>query len=195
MEFRILDEQDLIQASGLSRYVFDNCLRNRMEYPKTIAYIEDYLKEENLTNMHREGALTVWGAFENDQMIGVSGLQSNGLITMLYVLPQFAGKGGGKGLLRVMQNYAKAVYSMNRVTVNATPAQTANYFSNRGFEFIGSHRNMHAPFISMYADYEKLDLHTKRAVSWKVILLAILGCFLFATIFCCVFMANYITSF
>ena len=46
MEIRILQDEEIKVASGLSRYVFDNCLRYRMEYPQTISFVEDYIKRK-----------------------------------------------------------------------------------------------------------------------------------------------------
>ena len=48
MEIRVLREEELIHASGLSRFVFDACLRNRMEFLQTIPFVEEYISEANL---------------------------------------------------------------------------------------------------------------------------------------------------
>ena len=109
MEIRILQDNDMIHASGLSRYVFDTCLRERMEFPQSIGFIEDYLKYENLTTMAHAQKLTLWGVFEQGQCVAISGLQSDGMITLLYVLPQCQRRGYGQALISVMQEYAKRV--------------------------------------------------------------------------------------
>lgn len=192
MEFRILEEQELTNASGLSRFVFDNCLKNRMEFPQTSTYVEDYLKYENLLQMCQEEKLFVWGAFENEQLIAVSGMQSDGMITMLYVLPQFAGRGCGTNLLQIMRVYAKENLGLLKVTLNATPAWTAYYFAKQGFSFTNGKQNMRVPFVNMYAIYDKLQMYTKKRVPVKVFVLAILGCILFGIIFCCCFMVAYL---
>ena len=54
MEIRILQEEELVNAAGLSRYVFDTCLRNRMEFTQTIPFVEIYISELNLREMYRE---------------------------------------------------------------------------------------------------------------------------------------------
>ena len=58
MEIRILQKEEIKTASGLSRYVFDTCLRNRMEYPQTIAFVEEYIAEENINTLNEEGKLS-----------------------------------------------------------------------------------------------------------------------------------------
>ena len=72
MEIRILQEAELANAAGLSRYVFDVCLRNRMEFVQSISFVEDYLKAENLVALCSENKLTIWGVFEETQLVGVS---------------------------------------------------------------------------------------------------------------------------
>jgi len=192
MEFRILQEQELANAAGLARYVFDTYLRECMEFPQTTSFVEEYLKVEHLLEMVREQKLTVWGGFENDQMIGVSGLQSDGMITMLYVLPQFSRRGCGGNLLNAMRIYAKKEYGIDRVSLNATPAWTAKYFLNRGFDLTYPKQNMPVPFVSMYATYDKLQMFTRKPVSGKVIAIAAIGGFVFATIFSCCYMVLYL---
>lgn len=151
MDVRILNEEELINAAGLSRYVFDVCLRNRMEFPLTISYVEEYLNAENIQMLHRENKLRVWGVFEFGQLIAVSGLQSDGMITLLYVLPQYTRKGIGKKLLFTMREYAKEKYGFERVSVNANPAFTSFYFKNQGFVYADAMPDLKAPFVSMYA--------------------------------------------
>lgn len=192
MEIRILRDNEMIHASGLSRYVFDNCLRERMEFPQSIGFIEDYLKYENLTGLVHEGKLTVWGVFEQEQCVAISGLQSDGMITLLYVLPQCFRRGYGSALLRVMKEYAKNTYGMNRIMVNATPAWTATYFIRNGFAYQQKPSNMHVPFITLYADQSNTTNYPKKRVSWPVIIGAGIGCFLFVTILCIAFLISYI---
>ena len=135
MEIRVLREDELMHASGLSRYVFDTCLRNRMEFTQTIPFVENYISETNIKEMVLENKLVVWGAFEQQQLVGVSGLQTDGMITLLYVLPQYSRRRCGMRLLSVMKEYAYTVLHLNRIIVNATPAWTAMYFSNNFLAF------------------------------------------------------------
>ena len=132
MEIRILQIEELSIAAGVSLFVFDTCLRNRMEFTQTISFVEDYLKVDHLVNLCQENKLIVWGVFEQEQMIAVSGLQSDGMITMLYVLPQFANKGIGSSLLSTMRIYARERYGLEKVLLNATPSWTAKHSSTTG---------------------------------------------------------------
>lgn len=185
----MLQEMEIANAAGLSRYVFDVCLRNRMEFEQTIGYVENYLTTDNLTQLQAEERLVLWGVFEGEQLVGVSGLQTDGMITMLYILPQHIKRGYGSGLLRVMREYAKNILGVPQVIVNATPAWTSGYFAKQGFAY--DHHNMHVPFITMRATSGVNPMFEKKPVPAKVMVLAAVGCLTFATIACIAYIIYY----
>ena len=192
MEIRMLNDEQMKHAAELSKFVFDTCLRPRMEFPQTISFVEGYLAEENLRAMKTEGKLFLWGVFSDEKMIGVGGMQNDGLITMLYVIPQYIKRKCGTSLLETMRIYAKEELDLPQVSVNATPAWTSYYFSKQGFRKAASVSNMQEPFVSMYASSETVRFFRKKHVSWKVIVGAMVSCLVFATILCCGFMIWYV---
>ncbi len=192
MDVRILREEELAQAAGLSRYVFDVCLRNRMEFTQTIPFVENYITESNLKSMCQESKLIVWGAFEQEQLVGVAAMQTDGMITLLYVLPQYGNRNCGSMLLRTMREYAKNVLNLNRVTVNATPAWTSQYFLKRGFSMINKNSGMRVPFVPMQAFSDKIMFEKKERISIGTIVGAIIACVAFATIVGVAFMIWYL---
>ena len=192
MEIRILQEEELANAAGLSRYVFDNCVKYRMEFEQTTRYVEDYLTAENLVKLYKEEKLIVWGVFEQEQMVGVSGMQIDGMITMLYILPQCFRRGYGCGLLREMRRYAKEILGKEIITVNATPAWISTYFTKQGFAFVNKQQDMRVPYVTLYSKTDVPATMQKKHVSGKVIAGAIVGCFLFATVACFAFLLWYI---
>lgn len=192
MEIRILQEEELTNAAGLSRYVFDNCVKYRMEFEQTTRYVEDYLTAENLIRLHKEEKLIVWGVFEQEQMVGVSGMQVDGMITMLYILPQCFRRGYGNALLCAMRKYAKECLNMDTIFVNATPAWISTYFTRHGFAFVNKQQDMRVPFVTLCTKTDDVSMMQKKPVPGKVIAGAILGCFLFATVVCVAFLLWYI---
>ncbi len=192
MEVRILQEEELKNASGLSRYVFDYCLRNRMEYPQTIAFVEEYIAEANLRKLCEESKLILWGIFEGEQMVAVSGMQSDGMISLLYVLPQCQNRGYGSMLLKTMREYGKEACNFSKVTVNANPAWTSFFFGKKGFTNVNPNQDLRAPFVPMYALSNNIEGFETRPVSKRVIAFAIAGCILFATIAGSLFMISYL---
>ena len=192
MEIRFLHDEELANAAGLSRFVFDSCLRPRMEFPQTISFVESYLTESNLRTKIAEEGLLVWGVFESGQLLGVSAMQPDGLITMLYVIPQCFRRKYGMKLLETMRIHAKEVLGLPQVTVNANPAFTSYYFEKQGFHTVAPRQNVPVPFISMYATSESLLFYRKKHVPGWVIAAAIVGCIVFATVLGCGFMAWYL---
>lgn len=192
MEIRMLVEDELKYASGLSRYVFDICLRNRMEFTQTIPFVENYIAESNLVEMHRENRLITWGAFEQEQLVGVAGMQTDGLITLLYVLPQYTRRNCGMHLLAVMRGYAQEVLHLDKVIVNATPAWTAAYFKKNGFALEDPKQNMHVPFVKMEALSKDREFQKKEKITGGIIAGAIFACLGFATVASAWFMILYL---
>lgn len=192
MNIRILKESELIQAAGLSRYVFDTCLRNRMDFTQSIPYIEEYISGANMHKLCLENKLIVWGAFEGEQLVGVGGMQTDGMITMLYVLPQCTGRAYGTNLLQVMRGYAKDELNLSRTLVNATPAWTSVYFKKQGYLPINNESTLVVPFVSMQAFSSSGVTQKKEKISAVTIVLAILVCIGFATIASILFMLSYI---
>lgn len=192
MEIRILQEEEIKNASGLARYVFDTCLRNRMEYPQTIAFVDEYISESNLQNLTQACELILWGAFEGEQLVAVSALQRDGLITMLYVLPQCQNRGYGGRLLKVMSDYARDICGFEKVTLNANPAWTSFYFAKKSFSNINANQDLKAPFVPMHALTKVKYGYEKRKVPAKWVVLAAVGSFLFATIVGSLYMIWYL---
>lgn len=192
MEIRMLREDELDNAAGLSRFVFDNCLRNRMEYPQTITFIEEYLESVHLKNLVQQQRLIIYGAFEQMQLVGVAGLQPDGMITMLYVLPQFWNRGIGSQLLVNMRRVAREQYALERVLLNATPAWTTGYFIKHGFAYLNGKTDMRAPFVPLVASTNPTLFASRRRIPKRYIVGAVAFCLLLATISTCLFMGWYL---
>ena len=173
MEIRILEEQEIPQALVLATGVFDFCVSSNVPDPKLISGFMEYASTERITALASEHAITLWGAFEQGQLAGMSAMQKEGHITMLYVLPVFQRKGIGKKLLTTMRVYAKERYGYPYVTVNAMPVYTAAYFQKRKFEQMGQ-VPMGCPYVSMRAktieevSYEKKEIPAGWAIGASV---------------------------
>ena len=133
MKAQILTEDQIPEALSIARGVFDYCLRARITDLEMIHIFLQYTENTNIRHMIAEGTLTMWGIFEQGHMIAMSGMQKEGHITMLYVLPVFQRRGCGRCLLEEMKAYAANQYQLQRVTLSAMPAWTADYFTKRRF--------------------------------------------------------------
>lgn len=191
MEVRLLKKEERQLAAGLSRFVFDNYLRNRMEFEQTISFVEQYLSLENLDELCENGKLLLWGAFEGGMFMGVSGMHTDGMITILYIHPDFQRRRYASELLFTMKQYAKDVLHLETVTINANPAWTYTYFLKQGFFTKQEVVSTNVPFIPMYAKTKDASIFHKRYISGKTHALVILGCLVSATLLGIGFMVGY----
>ena len=129
MEIKLLTTEQLPEAAGLARGVFDYCLRNSINNPKMVQAFEQYSHQDYLKHMMEENYLVMWGAYEQGTIVGMSAMQTEGHITMLYVHPMYQRRGIGKKLLEEMRKYAKSAYNLSMVTVIAIPVLFVVVFS------------------------------------------------------------------
>lgn len=129
----MLQIEEIPQAVELAQGVFGFDLRQTITDPQMIRFFEAYTTVENLTGMVSQRRLYMWGIFEAAQLCGMSAMQPEGHITMLYVYPYFRKKKYARQLLDMMRRFAKQSLGLERVTACALPAWTADYFIKNGF--------------------------------------------------------------
>lgn len=151
MEIKQLTLAEMPQAVKLARGVFDFCLRKSMISQECIQQFDTYTNETNIRMMMGNGCLTLWGVYEVGQLVAMSGMQREGHITMLYVLPVYQRRGYGKELLLTMRKYAGSQYQLPSVTVMAMPAWTASYFQRRKFVLMNPVQVNLAPYVYLQA--------------------------------------------
>lgn len=151
MKAQILTADELPEAVRLAQGVFNYCLRGREKFPQNIHYFEEYVEEENIRACVEAGQLVLWGIREQGHLIAVSGLQRDGHITMIYVLPDFQRRGYGSELLHEMRCYAKDRLELATVSINAIPVWTAQYFFEKGFWLTERERLQVMSFVPMRA--------------------------------------------
>ncbi len=168
VEIRLLAAPEIPAASYLAVNTFNYNLRKSIYRQALIDGYLLYASVDNLMQMVQTGRLSVWGAWQNGQLLAVSGMQREGLITMLYVHPNVQRRGIGKKLLREMRTYAASVCGLAQVTVNALPAWTCSYFERCGFGHLGfpSYGNM--AFVPLAAKSIKPLKYEKKPVNGKV---------------------------
>lgn len=168
MKAQILTEDQIPEALSIARGVFDYCLRARITDLEMIHIFLQYTENTNIRNMIAEGTLTMWGIFEQGHMIAMSGMQKEGHITMLYVLPVFQRRGCGRCLLEEMKAYAANQYQLQRVTLSAMPAWTADYFTKRRFHPMEV--TQPCSFVPMQAKTVARAIYEKKEIPSGVIL-------------------------
>ena len=177
MEIKLLTTEQLPEEAGLACGVFDYCLRNSINNPKMVQAFEQYSHQDYLKHMMEENYLVMWGAYEQGTIVGMSAMQTEGHITMLYVHPMYQRRGIGKKLLEEMRKYAKSAYNLSMVTVNAMPVWTENYFARRKFFRMNVMPNN--DFVSMQAVAIDEVTYEKKPLSTGVVLSVVFGSLFF----------------
>lgn len=136
MQIRNLKEQEIPFASELAKVVYRNTIEPYCADQQMRQIFYEYVEKEALLSRYHEGKLMIWGVFDMGNLCAVGAMQPEGHITMLYVLPQYQRHGIGRELVTSMQKYAFSEYKLAKITVNATPAWTADYFRKCGFKMM-----------------------------------------------------------
>lgn len=173
MKAELLTEEQIPEALSIARGVFDCCLRAQIPDLEMIHIFLQYTENANIQTMVAEKTLTLWGIFEQGHMIAMSGMQKEGHITMLYVLPVFQRRGCGKCLLEEMKLYAASQYQLQSVTLSAMPAWTADYFTKRRFRPMEI--TQPCSFVPMQAKTTMRAMYEKKELPSGVILGTSLG--------------------
>lgn len=169
MEIRILGEQEVAQAADLAQVVYRNQIEPYFNQPQMNQYFYEYAKKDTLTGRAAAGQVYVWGAFEGANMVGMSAMQPEGHVTLLYVLPQYQKRGMGKAMLLEMKRYAFERLHLQQLTLSAMPAWTANYFARNGYVKMITGNPM-APYISMVSPIKYHMDYTAKKWSTPVVI-------------------------
>ena len=173
MEIRILRLDEIPAAAELAQGVFGFDLRRTITDQGLVRSFDEYANTENMTKMISEGRLHMWGAFEGGNMCGISAMQPEGHITMLYVYPFFRRRGYGKQMLLTMRRFAKDHYRLDKVTVCAMPSWTTNYFIRNSFSLLAS--RPHPEFVNLEAKTLQEVIYPVKPIRGRTLAALILG--------------------
>lgn len=166
MEIRFLSYQDVAAYRELR-------LRALKESPT--AFGSSYEQEAgfSLTDFaarlrHDDAASGIFGAFNDDQLIGMLGFSREsrpkrahvGFLWSMYVLPEFRCRGVGAALLDEVLSHARCLGVLRQIVLTVTANNLAAFslYRSRGFERFGLERS--ALFVDgTYLDEEHFALH------------------------------------
>lgn len=190
MEIKILTIEEMPQAVALANGVFHYCYGNQIKDQQTLDFFSSYVNQENIGQMMQQGRLVLWGGYEQDQLVAMSGMQREGHITMLYVLPLFQKREWGRELLLEMRSFALTELHLEQVSVNAMPAWTAGYFAKRKFTAV-SLPNPMAAYVPMQAKTVKKISYEKKTVSTGWLLGTMIGTLVLSAVVAVGFILSY----
>lgn len=123
---RSLQFAEIEQALRLAGQVFDECVAPT--YPmQGVEEFHRFNNAEELMRQWQNGDLFFWGAYEEQNLVGMIAVRRPAHISMLYVLPAYQGKGVGRMLWQQACGFCTHELSMVRITVNAAPSAAVIY--------------------------------------------------------------------
>lgn len=171
MKIRLLEENEIQLAINVAHEAYRTCLLPFAKAKEEVEQYNSYVNLENLWGEVHGQNLFLFGAFEAEELVGVSALQNTGHITMLYVRPAFQRRNCGSSLLDWMRGYAKETLRLKKVTVNAIPVFTASYFEKRGFRRIQGIPYPQTVFVALEAKVRDMpQIRPERKICWGAIL-------------------------
>lgn len=176
MEIQMLTAQHIPQVVQLARQNFYECIKPFLEDLSMVQAFYEYVDENNLVQLMNQKRLYLWGAYEGGQMVGVSGMQAEGHITMLYVTKTYQRRGIGKTMLSAMGKFGGSYLHLKRITVSAMPSWSWTFFQKEGFKLMNQMNTMMASFVPMVAKCPSQLEYEKKPMKDGVVLGIVGGC-------------------
>lgn len=82
---------------------------------------------ESFLRMYKERQITMFGAFEGQELAGTISVKNIGHIFMFYVKSSCQGRGAGRQLFEAVKRHCIQTLKTNRITVNAAPGAVPKY--------------------------------------------------------------------
>lgn len=126
MEIRKLSRQEVRPALRLIWEVFLQDVapvyteEGIEEFRKTIEY-------ETICSMYMDEEITMFGAFEETELIGTISVKTTGHIFLFYVKSSCQGKGVGRQLFQAVYQHCAKKLNVGQITVNAAPDAVPKY--------------------------------------------------------------------
>ena len=123
MNIRKLNNEEYNKAIQLSLAVFTKCGTTDFN-ASGLKTFKKFVYNKELMN-----ELTIWGAFDNNELVGIIGTKSNGThISLFFINPDYHRKGIGRELF----NCAYANQIVNKITVNSS-SYAISFYECLGF--------------------------------------------------------------
>ena len=133
MNIHLLKKEKHQEVVSLSLYVFTTC--NAADYNEEgLGIFKSFIYDEERMN-----ELTIWGAFQENALVGVLGIrEKNNHISLFFIHPDYQQQGIGKKLFDSMM----AALKSKSMTVNASTTAVP-FYTKLGFSKLSEPTNYH----------------------------------------------------
>lgn len=95
--------------------------------PRGMVSFQDFISDTVLYRMFVMGEYQLFGAYDNDKMVGMISLRSQTHISLLFVDERYHRMGIGRSLIELVGNYVLTEEGHHHITVNAAPGAIGFY--------------------------------------------------------------------
>lgn len=120
MFVRTINENEILPALHLVWEVYVSDVAPLLK-PEAVEGFQNFIRYENIAPRIRSGEVTLFGAFEGQELCGVSGIDRRGNILLLYIKKNWQRKGGGRQLMQVMYQFCAQVLVVTRMMMRVFP--------------------------------------------------------------------------
>lgn len=96
-----------------------------LQMPEAVYRFQDFIRYENILPRIRRGDITLFGAWEGQELCGVSGIDRGGDILLLYVRKNRQRRGAGRQLMQAMYQFCGQALMASRMTMRVFPSGAA----------------------------------------------------------------------
>lgn len=126
MDIRILNQEEILPALHLVWEVYAQDVIPGST-PEAIHAFQEYIKYENIIVSVQDNNLTIFGAFDENELCGTIAISSDGQLTLFFVRKEWQGKGIGRMLFQASYNYCVQRAGVRQITVKAAPEAVERY--------------------------------------------------------------------
>lgn len=131
IEYRTIYREEWQEAMDLAWCVFTRFIAPQYS-DEGIENFHNFVTDDTLHKMFIVGSYQVFGAFVNNQMVGVISVRGENHISLLFVEEEYQRLGVGAGLMMHLKDYAKAELGVHELTVDAAPG-SLGFYHKMGF--------------------------------------------------------------
>ncbi|HIU76699.1 MAG TPA: GNAT family N-acetyltransferase [Candidatus Pelethocola excrementipullorum] len=128
MRICMLKQEELPKAIQLLWEVFAECTAP-LYSPQGVEEFRSFIEIEHISKLYNQKQMFFWGAFENDELLGVSAVSTSGHISFLDVRPAHQNQGIENGLFQTMQQFCAQKLGNMRMNVRSAPNAVIKYQS------------------------------------------------------------------
>lgn len=121
MLVRTIGENEALMALRLVWEVYVSDVAP-LQKPEAVAGFQNFIRYENIRPRIQNGEITLFGAWEGQELCGVSGIDRGGNILLLYVRKTWQRRGVGRQLMQAMYQFCGQVLVVTRMMMKVFPS-------------------------------------------------------------------------